>query len=351
MNESLSVTGAWGPLPGRIVAIAATDDTLFLADVPRAGDPMRVHAGRWRDGLWRWETPWTVPRPPRLSQTHDLAESSAWIGVEARPDGIHVTLDRIEYQGGSHGIALATFANGAWTAVEEIESPTDSDIPFGAPALRRGAALLTSEDSDRLWHYTRAGTRWTGRPIALPSGCTISCGPPMDVDATGSEFVVAYDDAVKPSLAVYRLGSTGNYSLAETRVLPDWINTLAFGGSELYVGFRRPVADGATVWALRPDLPQPLVPVRRFVVPAPDDPKLEHLSELDVSADWVLVLQLDAAWVFDAAGSGPARNLELPVVGDGKLRRPMGVLMGSVAVVILEDRLGAFDLAGQHLAQ
>jgi hypothetical protein len=48
MNERarVSVTGAWEPLPGRIVAIAATEDTLFLADVPRAGHPMRVHVGR-----------------------------------------------------------------------------------------------------------------------------------------------------------------------------------------------------------------------------------------------------------------------------------------------------------------
>lgn len=338
--------GTWAPLPGRIVDVAATDDTLFLADVPEVGHPMRVHAGRWRDGQWRWETPWIVARPPSVSEHHELEGTSASLSVEARPEGTHVTLNRIEYQGGSHGIALATFAKGTWTDLEEIESPTDSDIAFGTPALRRDDSLLTSEPDDSLWHYTRERTRWQGKLLALPDGGTISCGWPMDVDAKGNEFVVAYDDAAakpspSPSLALYRRGSTGSYTLARTQALPGWINVLAFAGSLLYVGFRRPIADGAIVWALRPDLSL----ARRFELPGPDDPRLEHLSDLDVSADWVLVLQLDAAWVLDAAGSGPARRLELPSADDGKLRRPTGVLMGSVAAVIVGDRLGTFELA------
>ncbi len=105
-----------------------------------------------------------------------------------------------------------------------------------------------------------------------------------------------------------------------------------------------PKLNGAIVWALPPALPDPLVPARRFELPAPADPRLEHLSGLDASAGWILALQLDAAWVQDAAASGPRRRLELPPAADGKLRRPTGVLMGSVAVVLSEGRLGVFAL-------
>lgn len=39
------------------------------------------------------------------------------------------------------------------------------------------------------------------------------------------------------------------------------------------------------------------------------------------------------------------RRLELPAPAHGKRRpRPTGVLMGSVAVILLEDQLGAFAL-------
>lgn len=341
----MALPGTWTPLPGRIVDVAATDDMLFLAEVPDSGHPMRVHAGRWRDRQWQWQTPWSVPLPPTVVAGHDLAGSGARLDVEARPGGAHVTLSRIEYQGGSHGIALTTLANGTWAPAQEIASPTDSDIAFGTPALRRGDALLTTEcHRDRLWHYSRAGTQWHGRPIALPAGGKLLCEPPMDVDATGGELVVVYQDAAaKPSLALYRRGSTGSYTLAETRALPGPVNALGFAGAELYVGFQRPVADGATVWALGPELPEPLVPVRRFELPAPVEPGQEHLSGLDVSASWILA-QSDAPWVLDAAASGPRRRLELPPAAHGKRPRPTGVLMGSVAVILLEDQLGVFAL-------
>jgi len=40
-GSSVTLTGEWAPLPGRIVDIAATDDMLFLADVPETGHSMR----------------------------------------------------------------------------------------------------------------------------------------------------------------------------------------------------------------------------------------------------------------------------------------------------------------------
>jgi hypothetical protein len=343
-GSSVTLTGEWAPLPGRIVDIAATDDMLFLADVPETGHPMRVHAGRWRDGLWRWETPWSVPWPPTVPVGHDLSGTGAWLGVEARHGGTNVTLDRIEYQGGSHGIALTTLTNGTWGAVQEIASPTDSDIAFGRPAHRRGDALLTPESSDRLWHYTRTGIRWNGRPIAVPTGADIPYEPCMDVDADGDALVLVYQDAAaKPMLALYRRGKTG-YALAGTRTLPGPVNALAFAGAELVIGFERPVADGALVWAVHSAMPDPLVPVRRFELPAPAETKHEHLSELDASGRWILALRSDAAWVLDASGSGPTRRLELPPAGEGKPPRPTGVLMGSAAVILLAGRIGVFAL-------
>ena len=337
------LSGAWAPVPGRIVDIAATDDMLFLAEVPEAGHPMRVHAGRWRDGQWRWEPPWSVPWPPTVAAGHDLAGSGAWLGVTATPGGTHVALARIEHQGGSHGIALATLVDGTWTHTAEIESPTDADIAFGQPALRRGEVLLTADGHDRLWHYTRANDHWQGQPIALPAGGTLPIWPPMDLSGDAGELVVAYRDAAdEPALALYRRGPAGSYALAGTRSLPGPVHVLAFGGAELFLGFQRPVPDGALVWAVAPALPDPLVPTRRLEFPAPADPKQEHLSDCDVSPDRVLVLQLDAAWIRDAAG--PPRRLDLPPADDGKLRRPAGALMGSVAVLLVGDRLGTFSL-------
>lgn len=344
-SDSQALTGAWGPAPGRIVDIAATDDTLFLADVPEAGHPMRIHAGRWQGGQWRWETPWSVPWPPTVPPGHDLAGSDAWLGVDAGPDGTRVALARIEYQGGSHGVALATLNDGAWKDIAEISSPTDSDIAFGRPALRRGDALWTADGHDRLWHYARAGNRWQGQPIAAPAGATLRAWPPMAWMADGSRLVVAYEDAgAKPALAQYVHKDTGGPALAGTRVLPGSVSALAFAGAELFIGFTRPGADGAIVWALAPALPDPLAPARRLEFPAPTDPQLEHLSDLDVSADWVLVLQPDAAWVRDIGAAGPPRRLELPPADDDKPRRPSGVLMGSFSVLLVDGRLGTFAL-------
>ncbi|MDC0721349.1 hypothetical protein [Nannocystis bainbridge] len=339
------LSGSWAPLPGRIVDIAATDDMLFLADVPEAGHPMRVHAGRWRDGQWRWEQPWSVPWPPTVPAGHDLTGSGAWLGVAATSGGAHVSLTRVEYQGGSHGIAVATLVDGAWTNTTELESPTDADIAFGRPALRRGDVLLTADGHDRLWHYTRANDDWQGQPIALPAGSTLMLEPAMDLSADAADLAVAYQDAAdKPALALYRRGPAGGYALAGTRALPGPVTALAFAGAELFLGFQRPTPDGAVVWALPAALPDPLVPARRLELPAPADPKHEHLSDGDVSPDWVLALQLDAAWVRDAAAAGPLRRLDLPPAKDGKLRRPAGALMGSVAVLLVDGRLGSFAL-------
>lgn len=166
----------------------------------------------------------------------------------------------------------------------------------------------------------------------------------MDVDADGDALVLVYQDAAaKPMLALYRRGRTG-YALAGTRTLPGPVKTLAFAGAELVIGFERPVADGALVWAVHSAVPDPLVPVRRFELPAPAETKHEHLSELDVSAGWILALRHDAAWVLGASGSGPTRRLELPPAGNGKPPRPTGVLMGSVAVILLAGRIGVFAL-------
>ncbi|MFZ6185222.1 hypothetical protein [Nannocystis pusilla] len=344
-GDSRTLTGAWTPAPGRIVDIAATDDTLFLADVPEAGHPMRVHAGRWQGGQWRWETPWSVPFPPTVPPGHDLASSDAWLGVDVGPDGTHVALARIEYQGGSHGIALATLTGGAWTDTAEIASPTDSDIAFGRPALRRGDALWTADGHDRLWHYRRANHRWQGQSIAAPPGGTLLERPPMDLSVDGSRLVIAYQDAAaKPALALYVHKNTGGHALAGTRALPGPVSALAFAGAELFVGFTRPGADGAIVWALAPTLPDPLAPARRLEFPAPADPKHEHLSDFDVSADWVLILQPDAVWVRDRGAAGPPRRLDLLPAGDGKPRRPAGVLMGTFAVLLVDGRLGTFAL-------
>ncbi|MFV8756148.1 hypothetical protein ACNOYE_36830 [Nannocystaceae bacterium ST9] len=344
-RPAATLTGSWSPLPGRVVGLAATDDALFLAEVPDAGEPTRVHVVRWREGRWQWQTTWDVPRPPSVAADHDLSGSGAWIDVVAHPEGVDVVLTRIEYQGGSHGIALATLTHdGRWTRIEAIESPTDSDIAFGVPALRRGDALLTCEPDDRLWHFTRTGPAWTGRELALPPGRSTLCPPPMAIDARASQIVIAIDRSdpgpSAPSLARYR-EHAGRYVLADELALPAAIETLRFAGDELYVGFQSSV-EGALVWALDPALRQPLVPLRRF--PASGEPALDQLVDLDVSADRLLLVQLDAAWVLDTRGRSPARALELPPARDGKPRRPQGLLMGSRAVLRVDDQLGVFDL-------
>ncbi len=70
--------------------------------------------------------------------------------------------------------------------------------------------------------------------------------------------------------------------------------------------------------------------------------EMGDLSALDANARWVLMLQLDAAWVSSRADPTALRRLRLPAAAAGRLRRPAGVLKGSVAVVRVGDRLGAF---------
>ena len=123
---------------------------------------MRVHV-RAPQANAPWQS-WLVPAPPY----GEMCEGSgAWLDVEGDAGACSIALTRMEYQDGSHGIALATLRDGQWTEEGEIESPTDSDISFGRPLVRRGAHVFTVEGEETLWHYTRAGT-WRGRVIETP---------------------------------------------------------------------------------------------------------------------------------------------------------------------------------------
>jgi hypothetical protein len=309
-----SLHGTWLPLPGRIVDIAATNDTLVLAEVPEDGSPMRVHVGRWQSGEWRGETPWTVPPPPRHC---DPAESAA-LAVAEDANGLHVAVTRVEFQGGSYGIALATLANGSWAHPEEIESPTDSDIPFGDPVRRHANEVFTFEETRRLWHYTRSNDGWAATPTPLRDGSVSLDCPHMALGARG--LVVANETAEgEPLLLIFEKDDSGRVMAPTTIAVPGTVGGIAYGGEMLYLGFRRPDPTGAVIWAA--SLPQigSLEPTRRFSFPAPHDPKLRHIDGLDASADWLLVRQPGAAWVAATSGATPHRPRRL--AGSRDLRR------------------------------
>lgn len=333
-----SLHGTWLPLPGRIVDIAATNDTLVLAEVPEDGSPLRVHVGRWQSGAWRWETPWTVPPPPKGG---DPAESAS-LAVAEDANGLHVAVTRVEFQGGSYGMALATLANGSWAHSAEIESPTDSDIPFGHPVRRHANEVFTFEETRRLWHYTRSNDGWAATPTALRDGSMSLVCPHMAL--AGRVLVVANENAEGDHLLlIFEKDDSGRVMAPTTIAVPGHVEGIAYGGEMLYVGFRRPDSTGAVIWAA--SLPQigSLEPLRRFSFPAPHDPKRCHVEGLDASADWLLVRQPDAAWVAATSGATPHRRLELPE-SDGKRLRLDGILVGSRAVVVFGDRLGTFAL-------
>ena len=65
---------------------------------------------------------------------------------------------------------VTTLANGTWAPAQEIASPTDSDIAFGTPALRRGDALHDQ-------------TNFAEHVAALDAGRSSSLGFTIDVDA------------------------------------------------------------------------------------------------------------------------------------------------------------------------
>ncbi len=331
--------GTWTPAPGRIVALAATDDALFAAEVPPAGDPIRVHVGRWRDGAFRWGAPWAVPRPSTVPADHDLAGTDAWLGVVATPRGVDVTLSRVEYQGGSHGVALATWNDPRWLARGDIPSPTDADIAFGAPALWRDPHLLTA--ADHLWQYTRTGTRWQTRALDHPAG-RFDVIPLIAADADTHTFVVAHEPTRAPHLAVYRPDGAGALTLAAAHALPAPIEALVMHAGELHVGCQRPLPDGALVWTLPPDR---AAPIRRHLHP---DPRAPVLTALDVNTRAVLLLHPDAAWILPTTPAAPPSRLELPA--RRRSSRPIGVLMGDHAVLLLDDRLGVYPLDGSTTA-
>jgi len=239
-------------------------------------------------------------------------------------------------------MALATLARGSWVDLAEIESPTDSDIPFGAPARRHARDIFTFEETRHLWHYTRSDKGWVARSIPLRDGSVQLVAPHMALDARG--LVVANENAAgEPVLLVFGRDELGRTLEPTTNGLPARVEGMAFGGAMLYLGFGRPDPVGAVIWAV--SLPQTgrLAPVRRFSVPAPDNAAFTHVAGLDASADWLLVLQLDAAWVASTSGTTPLRRLELPASRAG-LRRPTGVVVGSQAVVIVGDMFGTFAL-------
>ena len=333
--------GTWAALPGRIVDIASTPDALVLAeDRHDAGQHLRVHVGRWRDGQWAWEPPWSVG-PGRGD--HDLPEAAALAVVEDA-NGLHVAVNRVESQGGSYGIALATLALGQWIDHAEFESPTDSDIPFGSPVRRRTNELFTFEATEALWQYVRSGSHWSATSIPLPEGIQYIAAP-MALSARGL-LVVANEDKSSPVLLVHQRDESGLILQPRVTRLSRKVECVAFGGETLFLGFTWPDARGAAVWGLTLPLPETgeLQPPRRFNVPAPDDARHRHVSNLDASADWLLVLQNDAAWVTGLSEpTMPLRELALPT-SDGTVRDPTGVIVGARAVVIVGDSFGTFPL-------
>lgn len=134
---------AWSKSPGPVVHIVATNARAYFAEAPTTGDPLKVRVGSWDSAGWSWEAAWTVPRPPGVPVDHDFSGTSAWLAVDSTRAGARVAINRVEYQGGSHGISLASFA-GSWEVPTEIDSSTDSDI---------GNALTASSPSPEVSRY------------------------------------------------------------------------------------------------------------------------------------------------------------------------------------------------------
>jgi hypothetical protein len=340
--------GHWTSPPGRIVDLAADLTTVALAEVPDVGQPMRVHVGTRVAGQWRWLEPWTVPRPPSVRAEHNLEGTSARVEIDVSgADDLALAINRVEYQGGSHGIALARARGGVWIDPSEIPSPTDSDIAFGIPPLRRGDELFTTEFEDRLWHYVRIGNAWKPRELPLPRGASFTYDPAMCVTRDRSELAIAVSrDGGSPHVLILQRRQTGDYRLAQSLPMPGFVNALAYADKDLYIGFAQPnPEDSSVLWVASLGVSGRREVNRRIRVPAPIDPHRDHLVSLDVSDDWVLVVGPDEVWALRRSDpEGDPCPLELPARVDDRLRHPRARLLGHEAVVLVDGKLGVFGL-------
>lgn len=342
-TTELPIEGVWERAPGDIVHMATAEHTLVLAEVPKEGAPMRVHVRALspsHDLRGRADSPWQswlVPAPPHGG----LCEGSgAWLDVEEDAGACNIACTRIEYQGGSHGVALATLRDGQWMDVGEIESPTDCDISFGRPLVRRGNDVFTVESDEMLWHYTRESGAWRGRVIETPKQWKYLS--PQAANADGTKlFVCVIDRERARQLARFDLHD-GRFALAKSIALPGEFDLAQAPGIDgaLYVGFRLPAADGSLVWTLSEELEV----LSRTTFPAPTIAKSGHLIALSVSREWMLVAQLDDVWVRRIGTVDAPRRLAMPVRADGRARRPQAVVVGGVAVVCLAGEVGVFGL-------
>lgn len=338
------LVGLWQPAPGPIVDMAATRDRLFLAEAPESGAPLRVHVGSWQDGAWRWGPSWEVPTPP-AEPDRDWSGTSAAIGVSERGEIVEVALNRIEFQGGSHGIAFATLTGAEWAPSGEISSPTDSDIHFGTPVVLRGDQLITASCEEELWQYRRDAGVWSGAPFALPDAGTTMCGIDISASADGSAFGVGFStDEEEFQLAWYHRSNDGAFRVHSYGPMPALVTTVAMAGENLVAGFSHPLDSGEVAWVLNTPPSWPLTPTRRISVPAPSEGRYGHLASVRANERWIVLMSIDSAWATSVASDSGLRELAIERSATTRHPRPTAVVVGDLAVLLVNGRIGTFAL-------
>ena len=348
-SEAASVPGAplvgiWQPAPENIVDMAATHDRLFLAEAPESGAPLRVHVGSWQGDAWRWGPSWEVPTPA-AEPDRDWSGTSAAIGVFERGDVVEVALNRIEFQGGSHGIAFATLTGAEWAPSGEISSPTDSDIHFGTPVVLRDDQLITASCEEEIWQYRRDAGVWSGQPFALPDDGTTMCGIDIAASADGSAFGVGFStDEEEFQLAWYQRNNDGAFQPHSYGPMPASVTTLAMAGERLVAGFSHPLDSGEVAWVLNTPPSWPLTPTRRISVPPPADGPYGHLATVRANERWIVLTSIDSAWATSAAIESGLQELVLERSAATRHLRPSAVVVGDLAVLLVDGRIGTFAL-------
>lgn len=293
----------------------------------------------WVDGSLAYAAFHPIPTPPGMDKDWgalDIGEVEPELAI----DGNTLAMTRVEYQGGSFG--LVVFPDLAQSGVQEILSPTDSDLGFGQPLVVRGAEIFTQEGAggpSDLWHYRRSGTSWKGQHIVLPEGLELDWALALSED--GQRLAVAATREEKDTIEVFEREGTGEFSFARTLAVPEApAPEFHFFRGNLVVGYSSPGMGDLTI--VDPVSGEVLSQIA--VPPEGNGGSVRAVSGLTVNDGLALVRQSTGVVVVDLASGRVACQLVVPQDSDGAAPYPIAAATKrQIFVGTRAGRVGVFE--------
>ena len=301
----------------------------------------RIHHGSWEGRTLRWTAPWMVPAPPApgggREDWTDFAQSVGGLVIAIdRLDPMRIAVNRVEYQGGSHGVVVGRWGD----RFDEIASPTDSDIRFGSPLILRGDELW-SHDMSAMWHFRRRAGSWSGQSVDLYDRLRASGADELGwFAALSPDGTMLLLDAWI-SIEVFETDASGafHWSRSVTPSQPGGGSAAIRGLAWSPLGPAVVLADDAGILIYD----QQLRAARAMAFPA----ELGVREALATDALRFLLKSDDALWVFDLQREAVTHRLEVPpelVARSGGKHIEAAAMHGDRVVVANREQLGVFEL-------